>query len=601
MKGCAPEMVCPGCNSTVRSWTLRCIETSQDQSGELISKVVERNYELPAADAESDPIRYYEANERHKSFARLAMTGLDATNDCINTISCVLNTSNCNEWSEEQKRAVETLGMNLHAMMITGDEAGKNLRFDPLAYPSLEALTDLAYQDDSVLHRFIYALSNGERLENASRVNSLHEKVVKTTFGAKETIRCLRGQTLGALKDIMGAQMAAHNVPSSVFEILNEYGIAPGKSVVVGMDKGLVTMKLVQGLEGITQDRYSLVITYYDNLGFKQRARRVGYKQYTKLIHVVITRQELMQLGIYPDPSQPPTRRLKSNTRKTWEEERKNPSNGFQTICAPSNDDYDCLAETVLLSIDSLIKLVTDSKLPSLEEAKGMLESCNVDWPNTVPDNYGSRKVIEDQSQSSQHYVPSSRPYDSDSDSDDEDEEVRNYAARPTSFGVNNATMDVPMELDLNDKSTVIRLADYCIEFRDKLLSIGVEDGDVLADVVPIMEYHGVTLAGDGAPSYLLTRIKRENPEKYLGILNIVFGGFHTGLNGWKANGKLFSPALLDDIFSLWRSSEKQLKWVTESGDPNQVEDEMMMMIIAEYVAAIHGLIETKRQRGILE
>jgi hypothetical protein len=44
------------------------------------------------------------------------------------------------------------------------------------------------------------------------------------------------------------------------------------------------------------------------------------------------------------------------------------------------------------------------------------------------------------------------------------------------------------------------------------------------------------------------------------------------------------------------RRTDKQLDWVMEPGDPNQVEDELMMMVFGVTADAIMGLLETKRQ-----
>jgi hypothetical protein len=54
--------------------------------------------------------------------------------------------------------------MNLHALMVTGDKEGKKVWFNPLAYPSRDALVDLAYSDSSPLHCFIHCLLNGEHI-----------------------------------------------------------------------------------------------------------------------------------------------------------------------------------------------------------------------------------------------------------------------------------------------------------------------------------------------------------------------------------------------------------------------------------------------------
>jgi hypothetical protein len=606
-RGSAYLFDCPGCNSSITSWTVRGTEIHQSRSETKRSTPLEQSHFVKAPDKDADPIRYYQQFEKSEKFARIAMASYNKKEDSVNILSTDVVTDNCNEWSEKQLEVVETIGMSLHGLLVKGDKEGEKCRFDPVAYPTSEALTDLSMADRSALRRFVHALATGDRLSNVSLINVNWEKYVKTTFAAKEIIRYLQSSMPGALKDIMGAQLMAQDVPNAVFNILNDFGITPGKGAGLSSDKGLAYFKLEQGLEDFCNDRYALVITYYDNMGFKQRAKRIGYKQYTKQIHVVITREELIELGIYKDPTKPPEEQTElSRERKKWLVERQ--SHGFDDVCAPRTDengydDYNCLAKSVLSSIDSLLSLVQNEKLPNLEECKELLKYANVEWPHAVPDTYGARREAQDDI----NYSPCDGEGDDDCGDvedenvvDDEAGDQKPAARKQTSLGVNNARVDVPMERDLNEKKTCIVMADYSIEFRKMLLEIGVKDGDPLKDAIPIMETHGITLAGDGLPSHMFTRIKREQPGLYMDILNVYFGGFHTGLTGWKANGKLFAEAFLNDIFRMWRSSDKQLKWVMEPGDPNQIEDEMVMFIVGQYAAAIEGQIDASKALGLV-
>lgn len=549
-------------------------------------------FSLEPPDSEQDPVRFYEHREKNEKFARFAITSYNKEKDEIINVGCALNTDTCVEWSGDQMREVEALGMKLHSLLIEGDKESRTRRYDPLAYPTCNALTELSLADKSPLRLFVHALAYGDRLENLDKDSTLWDKIPKTSFAATEIIRHLRSDKPGAIKDILGAQLLAQDVPNSVFDILNDFGLACSKDVMMKADDGYVTMKLESGLENIVDDRYALVITYYDNMGFKQRAVRVGYKQYTKQIHVVVSREELIALGIYRDPTKPlEEQKYLDQTRKSWLTERG--TYGFKEVCGLNGADNNCLAGAVMMSIGSLLKAKHDGKLPTFDQSTEMLESLSIQWPDTIPDTYGARKMVNGDNGTAQ-YVASEREYDS--DSDDEDDNVppllyRGGRVPETPLGANNATIEVPMERDLNEKDTCIVLANYCLAFREVLLAIGIKDGDPLKDAIPIMEDYGINLAGDGLPSHLLTRIKRENPEMYEKLLNITFGGFHTGLNGWKSNGKLFAEALLNDIFSLWRSSEKQLKWVMEPGDPNQIEDETTMYVLAQYSAAIDGYI----------
>jgi hypothetical protein len=57
-------------------------------------------------------------------------------------------------------------------------------------------------------------------------------------------------------------------------------------------------------------------------------------------------------------------------------------------------------------------------------------------------------------------------------------------------------------------------------------------------------------------------------------------GGFHLLLAAFKASGKPFAFSHFRESFSLWRRTYKLLDWVMESGDPNQVEDKLMKIVL---------------------
>lgn len=294
--GCAPSFLCPRCNSKVTSWTVQSMKNTLTRASTIRSIPTEETHALKFPDEDKDPVRYYEEFEKYKNFARISMVSYDEESDTVVNLGTCLNANNCNVWSEAQARTMESIAMNFHGIFAGGDKEGENVRFDPLAAPTSEALTDVALGDTSGFHRFIYALATGTRLEEHKTGNVLWDKVVKTTWGVKETLRYVRSSNPSAIQDIMGAQLLAQNVPDSAFAILNDFGIAPSKKAVLDKDKGYVTLKLLDGIEKF-KDKYTLVITYYDNMGFKQRGKRVGYKQYTKQIHVVVTREELIELG----------------------------------------------------------------------------------------------------------------------------------------------------------------------------------------------------------------------------------------------------------------------------------------------------------------
>jgi hypothetical protein len=75
----------------------------------------------------------------------------------------------------------------------------------------------------------------------------------------------------------------------------------------------------------------------------------------------------------------------------------------------------------------------------------------------------------------------------------------------------------------------------------------------------------------------------------------IISCGLQLFLSAYVANGNTFTSSHLRDLFSLSRRTDKELNWAIEPGDPNQVDDKLIMMVIGVTIDAIMGLIETKR------
>jgi hypothetical protein len=162
-----------------------------------------------------------------------------------------------------------------------------------------------------------------------------------------------------------------------------------------------------------------------------------------------------------------------------------------------------------------------------------------------------------------------------------------------THLEANNAFSDVPMEEDLNKKSTGLKIFDYTTLNQTNLLA--QEDLDEgWENERPIVLDIPAVLACDGAPAGIMLRMQMQDPDNHSGT--IISGGFHMLLSSYKALGKMFGFSHLVDFFSLWRKTDGQLKWVMEPGDPNQIEDELIMMRFGLLIDGIMGLLKTKRQ-----
>ena len=109
------------------------------------------------------------------------------------------------------------------------------------------------------------------------------------------------------------------------------------------------------------------------------------------------------------------------------------------------------------------------------------------------------------------------------------------------------------------------------------------------------MQDYALPLLGDGSPTYAISTILRTDAaKKYEGKVTGFGGGFHLLLETHRKRGSLFGASHLEDLFSTWRTTQGQLKWVLEPGDPGQIDAELIMVVLALYTVAIRE--EAKRR-----
>jgi hypothetical protein len=91
-----------------------------------------------------------------------------------------------------------------------------------------------------------------------------------------------------------------------LFKIARHFGICISKNWVRDREYNKVAEMIKEGFDFKKKSHYDLILLLYDNAGFHIRMgkrRKVGYDQYTKLIWITDTANDLIELGAYPDLS----------------------------------------------------------------------------------------------------------------------------------------------------------------------------------------------------------------------------------------------------------------------------------------------------------
>lgn len=417
-------------------------------------------------------------------------------------------------------------------------------------------------------------MATGSCLEDSIQKNGpSFESQRGASFAASDIIRSLQQPRIGALKTIIGGQLVASPIPRGFQRILNKFGIAPSNQHNRIKELRASFETLQQSL-GDEIDPHDLWMILYDNIGFRKCGNRPGWWQFVALQLLCVKRDELKTKGFYDIAHTP------RDDGKIWDDVKSTVS--FQEVLGTNDADINSLAKTVLAPIDVLLDMESKGQLPTTQECFDLCKADTFEWPFSVTDALGKRLVEKEGATP----LSTTQVY------------VNNNQAPPqmtlTNYDANNVMVDRPIELDLNSKEAVESLMEYGLQLLKKVVGAEVRDEE-WAGVEKIMNEYGVALLGDGNPTYMMNNLLREKDDVYGGKIRSFFGGFHLMLESHRKRGDLFAKAHLEDFFSSWRTSEGQLKWVMNPGDPNQINAELVMYVLGIYVSAMRSLLKLRR------
>jgi len=341
------------------------------------------------------------------------------------------------------------------------------------------------------------------------------------------------------------------------------------------------------------------------------------------------------------------------NCNNIWSEKRGEADATYDNIIAPTQKDFDNLGESLLTLVDRLLAAVATGNFPSLEQSKQMCENNMYDCIYSLEDNFGvalpddveireRREVFGDESDDNtggndntggDYNTGTGGDDNTGTGSDD------NISGKDSTSGIDNtggddntvcddntggtggdyndtggkygtggtggggggmthvdrneAVSDAAMPQNLSNKETVVDLMKLAHEGRTKVLAAPPAAG--LENVRLVMEDVMPVLACDGQPAEQILKIMMKMSLTDLVVI-VLSGGFHLLLCAFKVFGVLFAFCTMRAVFGCWRRSEGQLKWVLDNpGDPNQIAEESMMMLLGFFAAAIFGLIATRQ------
>ena len=608
-RGCNPFFSCPihSCSHVSNTWNLcECKESIKHaRSGLQISQPCTENskFQIKKPEILSEPKQYHQNLDIDKIYDTciLSITYPKGSKDngsrSLACIAAEMRGKNADkDWRDEAKDNTEAIFQVLNQYLVgsgcDGDDSSSendNDEIDPEKKDAdnffdgnSESLDDMATIDSkSILNRCIYALGKGEVVSAQPNNSVLWKNLLCQTFTASDIIRGLSagyGKNSGRLKKKVAGQLISCCASKALWKVLSKLGIAPSQEFIrLGEDSsGLDKM-----LKGLRCSRHDLLMLLYDNLGFRKKGSVPGFEQFTAMQILAIEKELLQEWGIYPTPDNPhPLSRI----RKNWEDIRADVS--FDDVMGIKADDNDQLAKSIISGIETIMTLEARGGLPTLTEVQDLIandaDRSEVAFLTEMVEEKGVRGLANADQPSSEVTTVISNV---------QEEDVDTYQ---TSLDANNSIVDRPMKADLNAKSTVKSLMNYGLDIRSNVLEKAAEN-EWWEEQTPIMQDYGLPLLGDGSPTYAISTILRtDTAKKYKDKVMGFGGGFHLLLETHRKRGSLFGASHLEDMFSTWRTTNGQLKWVLEPGDPGQIDAELIMVVLALYTVAIRE--EAKRR-----
>ena len=526
------------------------------------------------------------------------------------------------DMEEGDMASLELIGKRLHPLLITYDLKMMEHRHQPHAAPTERSINHYCQNDNSLLNRFFFTIGYGESMKEVKdqmvevQDESKWKKLFMTSTCASDIVRHMRSTgNQGFMKNLLGSYLLARLVPPIVIRLLNSFGLSPSPNTIQKEHRQKANKEIATGYDFSQTSKFDSFGRSFDNFGCKSRhgkRAKVGYVQMTLDAVFRISMPTLIEYGFYYDPAQPEKPVLDRTPRhESWwkwidpdNNEDTSDMPDFELLLQPMTSDEDRLARTTYDVIHMILKMESDGQFPTYEETEQMLEE-NCTQPiffSEMPSfhEYGIRGIVEWGDNQIPTEIGMDWIRDIENDSDDVTQSILNPSAGATLgktlLDANDAYFDIPMDLDLSKEETVKVVAKRCQNDRESILEKAAHEYEAEAynierGMKPLLEEFAFPMCGDGQPINQAERAVTDGSveeDKCLPIL----GGFHLMLMLWKAMGKTIFPIAVQDMFSITRPSDGQMKWIKAPGDPTSIESEAETIVNAIYLVAIRSIAE---------
>ena len=285
---------------------------------------------LTKPDLNLQPVLHHHSNnimnpKKNKSAKRDITLSLSTSNadkegnESLQAISLEIDSENIESTIDDKnKKKLVTIFQLLHLILVPTSRKEFHRKYIESfsCTNENERLFQIASLDSTSLFQCVYALSTGKIPPSESEVVEYEstQKKNKLTqiFAATEMIRshCTPVQSgkkkeseRGVLKNYIGKQLMVNCAPQALYRVLGQIGVSTtNETVRVDAIKDCKN-KILEGYS-LDGKKYNLFLILFDNLGFRVRGgknNKVGYEQYTALEIVDVSKESLIEWGVYPN------------------------------------------------------------------------------------------------------------------------------------------------------------------------------------------------------------------------------------------------------------------------------------------------------------
>jgi hypothetical protein len=287
------------------------------------------------------------------------------------------NDGNHGEIDIPSRKALESIGIALHQCIVSH---GDKYATAQSAYAGARTIAEIEADDTSVLHTFVHCLATGRPFVMRPQVvqedgdRGKERRMYNCSMVATDLIRSAGNNARhgSKLKDFISDHLNMAAVSRRIIDILCVLGLAQSQTYNSLAKDCAVDGIIRDGFSTIGKG-YGIVMKAFDNMGMKKKA---GYVQFTLMMILCMSVHKLIQLNIYPDPTnkniEEAKRKCLSRDSVSWLDVRLLES-GHQDCFDPASrkDDGLMMARSVTLpSIQFVLESMRNGLMYMLEQAK---------------------------------------------------------------------------------------------------------------------------------------------------------------------------------------------------------------------------------------